>query len=188
MCQRYSAAPAPVPPRPINLCQRRATTCARSHTSSSRPHCSSASAASFMTVFAPLPSDCVDNTRTPTTMQHKPGVRRAPAIHETPRQSHLQRNAQFLDDIFVGDVPRLRSTAGRNVKTAAHLYPVRGASYSSLPRENCDLGRPRTSLALFFAFNDFVADPTRRPFILPFDAARRGPPADDPLDDPPRGE
>ena len=141
-----------------------------------------------MTVFAPLPSDCVDNTRTPTTMQHKPGVRRAPAIHETPRQSHLQRNAQFLDDIFVGDVPRLRSTAGRNVKTAAHLYPVRGASYSSLPRENCDLGRPRTSLALFFAFNDFVADPTRRPFILPFDAARRGPPADDPLDDPPRGE
>lgn len=96
---------------------------ARSHTSSSRPHCSSASAASFMTVFAPLPSDCVDNTRTPTTMQHKPGVRRAPAIHETPRQSHLQRNAQFLDDIFVGDVPRLRSTPGRNVKMAAHPYP-----------------------------------------------------------------
>ena len=112
-----------------------------------------------------------------------PGYSRDP-----PQQSHLQRNAQFLDDIFVGDVPRLRSTAGRNVKTAAHLYPVRGASYSSLPRENCDLGRPRTSLALFFAFNDFVADPTRRPFILPFDAARRGPPADDPLDDPPRGE
>lgn len=47
-----------------------------------------------------------------------PGYSRDP-----PQQSHLQRNAQFLDDIFVGDVPRLRSTPGRNVKMAAHPYP-----------------------------------------------------------------